>query len=209
MSDEITTTERARLAELESVIESNVALVGKALFEIRESRLYRQTHKTFEDYCRERFAMNRDYINKQIRAADVINNLDTNCIQTKPTNEAQTRPLSKLPPADQPKAWEKANEIAKEEGRPVAARHVEQAVAETIEAVVVDGTKPDAEPDEAPKPRPQAKSSRLPAYMPNDADELWLQAKLRLDNIHKTDRGRVRILNEIIAYCQERLSCNK
>lgn len=56
---------------------------------------------------------------------------------TKPETEYQARHLAKLPPADQPKAWEKANEIAKAEGKPVAARHVEQAVAEAADGVVV------------------------------------------------------------------------
>ncbi|HET7037948.1 MAG TPA: hypothetical protein VFI42_19905, partial [Thermomicrobiaceae bacterium] len=47
-----------RLAELEAVIERGVPTfmeVGQALAEIRDARLYRETHTTFEAYCRERW----------------------------------------------------------------------------------------------------------------------------------------------------------
>ena len=49
-----------------------------------------------------------------------------------PKNEAQARPLAKLPAAQQPAAWEKAQAKAKDEGKPVAARHIEAAVAEVM-----------------------------------------------------------------------------
>lgn len=182
MNFQITTAERARLVELESVIESNVAIVGNALFEIRESRLYRQDHKTFEDYCQARFAMDRRYINMQINASKVIYNLGTNCSQTLPMNEAQARPLSKLPPSDQPKAWKKANEIAKEEGRPVAARHVERAVEEVIDAVVVDGTKSKGftfDPriaDPSGPIRPPAESNEFDSLHLRAMKKLWKKA---------------------------------
>jgi hypothetical protein len=62
----------SRLAELETVIEHGRATfseVGHALMEIRDSRLYRVTHKTFEDYCRERWDMGRAYANRLIAAS--------------------------------------------------------------------------------------------------------------------------------------------
>ena len=43
-----------RLAELELVIERGLKTfveVGAALLGIRDGRLYRETHATFEDYC--------------------------------------------------------------------------------------------------------------------------------------------------------------
>ena len=33
--------------------------VGKALLAIRDAKLYRKTHKTFEAYCRDRWEMSR------------------------------------------------------------------------------------------------------------------------------------------------------
>jgi hypothetical protein len=203
----LTTQETARREELEKQIESNISMVGRALFEIRESRLYRETHGTFEEYCKERFAMNRDYINKQIRAAEVVSNLDTNGIQNKPNSERQARPLAKLPPEDQPAAWEKAKELAKEEGKPVAARHVEKAVEEVMpkkepepeadkEPLVVDESKPD-------------KARRIPKWIPDDAERLWLLAKTDIEKILPTDRSRERVLQEVIAYAQTRIDQNK
>lgn len=60
--DALTEAERANLAHLEQVggqtiVEAGGQVVeaGEALREIRDSRLYRETHTTFEDYCRERF----------------------------------------------------------------------------------------------------------------------------------------------------------
>ena len=80
------------LQKLEAVIERGLRTfveVGAALLEIREGRLYRATHVTFEEYCKERWGWNRDYANKQIRAAQVVQNLDTNV--SKPQTEAQAR----------------------------------------------------------------------------------------------------------------------
>ena len=51
-----------RLAECEAVIERGQQTfieVGQALMEIRDSRLYRETHATFEAYCNERWGWTR------------------------------------------------------------------------------------------------------------------------------------------------------
>jgi protein gp37 len=61
-----------RLRELEIEIEHGLPsfiAVGQALGEIRTRRLYRLTHPTFEDYCRERWDMNKRYANRLILAA--------------------------------------------------------------------------------------------------------------------------------------------
>ena len=97
--------------------------VGTALSEIRDSRIYRTTFKTFEDYCQKRWEFSRQYVNKIISASEVVSNLETNV--SKPKTESQARPLAKLPADQQPAAWERAQEKAKEQGKPVAARHVE------------------------------------------------------------------------------------
>lgn len=66
---------------------------------------------TFEAYCRERwgFTVRRAY--QIIGAAEVAGNVN-NCSQTAPTTESQARPLSKLPPAEQPAAWQEATDKA-------------------------------------------------------------------------------------------------
>ncbi len=59
---------------------------GKALYELRKRRLYRSTHKTFEDYCQERFGHSRQKANFLIAGARAYDNLTTNCCQTDPEN---------------------------------------------------------------------------------------------------------------------------
>ncbi len=63
---------------------------GLALMAIRDKRLYREQYATFETYCRERWGMGRNYVNKQIAAAGVIENVGT-IVPTMPANEAQVR----------------------------------------------------------------------------------------------------------------------
>lgn len=52
-----------------------------------------------------------------------------NCAQI-PASESQARPLTKLEPEQQREAWDRANELAGEENKPVTAKHVQAAVAE-------------------------------------------------------------------------------
>ena len=147
-ADLITPEETVRLCELERIIQKckdTFVEVGTALAEIRDSRIYRSTFKTFEDYCQKRWEFEKAYAFRMIAAAEVVANLSP--MGDTPSSERQARPLAKLPAEQQPAAWEKAQEIAKEEGKPVAARHVEAAVLEVMpkeepEVVVVDGTTP-------------------------------------------------------------------
>jgi hypothetical protein len=110
------------------------------LKELRDRRLYRSTHKTFEDYCRDRFAHSRQKANFLIAGAMVYDNLTTICCQNSPpededlttiglpnsatqdlttnsaqilpTNEAQCRPLTQLEPNQQRQVWQQAVEKA-------------------------------------------------------------------------------------------------
>ncbi|MBV8887483.1 MAG: hypothetical protein JO235_26275 [Chroococcidiopsidaceae cyanobacterium CP_BM_RX_35] len=106
---------------LELKVERAVFEAGKALRELRDRRLYRTTHKTFEDYCQERFKFTRRRPYQLIDAADVIENLfltddvEDLCTigtQTWPTNERQVRDLVDLAPEEQRQVWQKAVEAA-------------------------------------------------------------------------------------------------
>lgn len=126
----LTTSEQRNLEQLEAVVHAGQQTfieVGKALAEIRDKRLYRQTHKTFEAYCQERWQWSRRRAYQFIESADVALNVN-NCTQ-KPTSEGQIRPLTKLATSDeQHEAWCKANEIAEEENVPVTGKLVQQVV---------------------------------------------------------------------------------
>ena len=61
----------------------------------------RETHKTFEDYCRDRWDMQRRYAYYMIDAASVIENVNHGSQAILPTSERQARPLTKLEPEQQ------------------------------------------------------------------------------------------------------------
>ena len=52
---ELTEKEICHRLHLERKVERAFFEAGKALVELRERRLYRPTHRTFEEYCRDRF----------------------------------------------------------------------------------------------------------------------------------------------------------
>jgi ParB family chromosome partitioning protein len=82
--------ETQRLSVLEATIERGQQTfieVGMALLEIRESRLYRQSYSTFEDYCKERWGWSRVSADRHIQAARIARLLPIGSVQT----ESQAR----------------------------------------------------------------------------------------------------------------------
>jgi hypothetical protein len=127
----LTTKEKGELTRLEAVVKSGLGTfveVGDALLKIREGRLYRDSHKTFEDYCRERWEMSKTQANRLIQSSEVIENLAP--IGVTPINESQVRPLTHLEPAKQAEVWKRAVETAPD-GK-VTATHVENVVRESV-----------------------------------------------------------------------------
>lgn len=89
--------ERTRLAELEAVVDRGLRTfveVGQALIEIRDSRLYRETHVTFEAYLDGRWGMARAHGYRLIDGARVAAALSPT--GDMPANEAQARELGPL-----------------------------------------------------------------------------------------------------------------
>lgn len=92
-------SEAKELQKLEATVADGVAqfwAVGLALRQIRDKGLYRETHKTFESYCLEKWEISRPEAYRQIGAAEVMEDL---CIaegEIAPKSVAQTRPLMKL-----------------------------------------------------------------------------------------------------------------
>jgi hypothetical protein len=112
-------TEKARLRECVAVVDnaaSEFVNAGKALAEIRDNRLYRETHKTFEAFCQASWGFSRSRANQLIQAAGVVKNLANNTCQ-KP-NAIQARALAKAPPEKQSEVWEKVAS----NGKPTAAK---------------------------------------------------------------------------------------
>ncbi len=109
--DPLTIEEEKARFSLERKVERAFYEAGKALRELRDRRLYRSTHVTFEEYCRERFDFTRRRPYQLIEAAQIYDNLIDKCepmVPVLPTKEGQVRPLSELNTEEQPIAWEAA-----------------------------------------------------------------------------------------------------
>ncbi|MHC5762844.1 hypothetical protein, partial [Nostoc sp.] len=116
---ELTEEEQSLRLHLERRVERAFLEAGQALMELRDRRLYRSTHQTFEEYCRDRFNYSRDAAYLKISATVVYENLQK-FLPTigrqipMPTNERQLRFLAKaeLEPAVQANVWQQAVEQA-------------------------------------------------------------------------------------------------
>jgi hypothetical protein len=130
--------ETNRLAELEEVIQTDLKgfiRVGMALKEIRDKRLYRSKYVAWKDYLRGEWDLSKSYGEYQIAATDVVKNLESNVhncgrFEILPQNESQARPLTLLPPEQQPIAWQ--NAIVRSGGK-VTALDVMKEVKEILE----------------------------------------------------------------------------
>ncbi len=113
-SEELTEEESCLRLHLERKVERAFHEAGKALLELRDRRLYRSTHKSFEEYCRDRFGYNRSHSYQLIDAAIVVDNLQKcpQFVDIFPNREGQVRPLTKLEPDQQRLVWQQAVEEA-------------------------------------------------------------------------------------------------
>jgi hypothetical protein len=126
----LTTTERRDLETLEHVVQRGLATfieVGRALAEIRDRRLYRQTHGTFEEYCHEKWLLSRTRAYQMIDAATVSTIVDKAALPA-PANEAQARELVPLLREDERQAVEVWRELRDEHGDDLTAERVKRTV---------------------------------------------------------------------------------
>lgn len=126
----LTSKERREREECESEIrETKDAFTrcGIALARMRNKRLYRDTHNTFEDYCRDVWGFSKTYANNLITASDVVTTIVvTNPELPPPSNEAQARELARVPEAERAEVWERV--VTETDGKPTAAA-IREAVA--------------------------------------------------------------------------------
>lgn len=129
MSADLLPVDDARLLEqCEQTIERGLATfvdVGRALLDIRDGRLYRQSHATFEAYCGERWNLTRQHVNRTIDAAQIAGALEpTGSI---PRAERVARELAPLraAPEQMREAW---SETVREHGEKPTAKQVRETV---------------------------------------------------------------------------------
>ncbi|WP_254433094.1 MULTISPECIES: hypothetical protein [unclassified Dolichospermum] len=111
---ELTKEEEGERFRLERQVERAFSEAGKALRQLRDRKLYRNSHKTFDEYCKDRFSYNRSRSYQLIDAASVVDNLEEcpQIVDILPTAEGQVRPLTKLEVEEQVRCWQEAVEAA-------------------------------------------------------------------------------------------------
>lgn len=129
-AEDMTLGERNELVLLETAVERSVKTAleaGAALRQIRDRRLYRGTHATFEAYARDRFSFERSHTYRLIDAARVVEALSP--MGSPPEVESHARELAPL--LDEPEklsqVWESATSTAAAAARSVTAADVRDA----------------------------------------------------------------------------------
>ena len=151
----LTKQEQQLLSQCEQTVQNGLQTffeVGNALETIRSQRLYRATHKTFEDYVSAKWDLPRRTAYRFIAAASVVTNLaDT---RATPRNEAVARELSSLSPDEQKTVWN----IALEEHPDglITAAQLSEIKKRMVSASVTAWQHPQPEEPEPPPPEPPA-----------------------------------------------------
>lgn len=127
--------ESAQLTRFEERIGAGLASfieVGEALGAIRDRRLYRATHGTFEDYCREKWGMSDRRARQLMTAAEIGTMVPV------VTTERQARELARVEPDRRQEVVEKASVAT---GGKITAAAIREAASEgvTIMRVVDTG----------------------------------------------------------------------
>lgn len=130
MIKQLTIQESTELESYEHTIEAGLKSfveVGNALQAIRDKRLYKETHDTFEEYAQEKWDLSTTHTYRLMEAAQVDNNLSP--MGDTPRIERHARPLARLKPEQQRKVWGEAIDTAPQGN--MTAKHIE-AVAEEM-----------------------------------------------------------------------------
>ncbi|MBN3890321.1 MAG: hypothetical protein HWQ43_14525 [Nostoc sp. JL31] len=138
---ELTEEEQRDRLHLERRVEKAVFEAGKALMELRDRGLYRSTHSTFEEYCKDRFGFQRRHPYRLIEASAVFDNLMKMCpngTHLLPTSERQVRPITKLEPEQQWEVWQRA--VQEAGGKVPSAKVVGDVVQKIMERTQVPNT---------------------------------------------------------------------
>lgn len=101
----LTFFENERLSHLEGVVSSGIdsfISVGLALAEIKDSKLYRNQYRTFDEYCRSRWNIAARTAYQCIKSASTCKLLDGLPL---PANENVARVLSEIPEDERRNAW--------------------------------------------------------------------------------------------------------
>ncbi len=140
-------SEESERLRLERKVEKAFYEAGLALQTLRDKRLYRSTHATFEEYCQDRFNYSRSYSSRLILAVEIVDNIKENVANWQhnktivlPTKESQCRQIGRLKqPSSQAQAWREA--VNRSSGGNPTAKIVEQVVNEIKPRKIVKSKK--------------------------------------------------------------------
>ena len=135
----LTPEESDRLHVCEKTIHEGLGTfvaVGTALMEIRDARLYRQQHRTFESYVQSVLALSRPRAYELIDSSQVMHDLSAIAdISTLPQNEGQARELRRWKtPEERVAKWKAVLNAAQD--KPVTAKFIRQIVSPTAASPV-------------------------------------------------------------------------
>ena len=126
-----------RLSDLEATIERGLATfveVGEALAQIRDAKLYRESHETFEAYCQERWGFTANRARRLMEASEVAG-MVPETVPMGTLNERQARELAplKAEPEKMAEALAEAADQAQAEDRKPTAADVREAVRKRVD----------------------------------------------------------------------------
>jgi hypothetical protein len=182
--DPLNVVEQGELRKAEAIIEKGQQMfmdVGNALATIRDGKLYRETYKTFDAYCKERWKFDRTYAHRLITAAVTVENVAHG---QQITTERQARELAKVPKEKLGAVLERA--IDKADGKKLTAATIKEAASELVETDP-KSEEPLAEPEpiaeimaavNSGKLKASARQLELLAKFDEDTQEAMLEALL-------------------------------
>lgn len=132
----LNSSEQEQLNLCETIIEKGYNTfieVGNALYDIRNNKLYREKHSTFEEYCKQKWQIKRQRAYELMDAASIVNTLSE--ISDKKSDEFKVSPyinireshavaLGKVPEEMRNLVWQKVVNNQKENGKTITAKSI-------------------------------------------------------------------------------------
>jgi hypothetical protein len=131
---QLSSDETATLRTCERLIDDPSPARGAALRVIRDGRLYRSSHDTFEDYCRDRWQISKTEANRLIKAGEVFANLTPIGVTALP--ESHARELGHLSPDEQRAVYQVVKSTAPD-GK-VTQAHLKTVATDIMQAGAID-----------------------------------------------------------------------
>jgi len=137
MSDKLNTIETNRLKKLEEIIErgqNTFMLVGKAVMEVKLTRLWRQDYHSWDEYCAKRWGWTRQRVHQIEKSSETVGLLPENVAQMV-DNEKAARELANVPEDKREEVVRKAAKASKKSKATAAA--IKEASEEVLDVETV------------------------------------------------------------------------